>query len=137
MPWRRLLRRKREAAERQVPAGCDDEAVILDVEPVNGVSLDAGGPDAGACDEVQKAELVGLRDEEADGRGDGEDAGGEGEGRCLGELRGARGDAEELPGGREDMESVCSTGARDASAMVVQLRGSVSAGPVGRQRSAS
>ena len=66
MPWRRRLRRKREAVERQVPAGRDDEAVILDVEPADGVVLDEGGPDAGACEELQEVELIGLRDDETD-----------------------------------------------------------------------
>ena len=104
--------------ELQVAAGRDDEDVVLDVEPADGVVHDAGGPDGAACEEAEKAELVGLRDEEAEGRGDREDAGGadEGrEGRGQGELRGARGDAEELPGDAGTWrESVCSTGARDA-----------------------
>ena len=81
------MRRKREAVERQVPAGRDDEAVILDVEPADGVVLDEGGPDAGACEELQEVELVRPRDEEAEAGGDGEDPGranGKGAGRCLG-----------------------------------------------------
>ena len=31
--------------EREVAAGRDDEAVVLDVEDINGVFLHAGGPD--------------------------------------------------------------------------------------------
>ena len=42
---RRRLDSERQEMERQVAAGRDDEAVVLDVEDVNGVALDAGSPD--------------------------------------------------------------------------------------------
>ena len=39
------MRREREAMERQVAAGRDDEAVVLGIDPADGVALDAGSPD--------------------------------------------------------------------------------------------
>ena len=131
------LAREREAVERQVPAGRDDEAVILDVEDANGVSLDEGGPDAGACEEVQDAELVGLRDEEAE-VWETVKMRAERKGRVKGV---ARENSAVLAVMRTSfpadagtwIESGCSAGASDAWAMVAQLSGSVSVSPVGRQ----
>ena len=117
--------RERDEMERQIAAGRDDEAVVLGIELANGVVLDAGGPDrvlarnskrwssfAFATRRRRFGETVKMRAEWT-----GMVVAWENSAVLVVMRTSFRADAGTW------RESVCSTGARDASATVAQLSG--------------
>ena len=131
----RRLDSDREEIERQVPAGRDDEEVILDKSPPM-VSLCPRAVQTLCLREAQEVELVGLLDEEAE---------------VWETVKMRAGRAGRVKGVAWENSAVLWVMRRNypedartlwecvfsQRATVVQLSGSVSAGPVGLERSSS